>query len=187
MIGILGSRLGLSLAPRRFNLEGGVRVEVEVGVEVEVEVEVDGTKEHCTVLVEAWARRGKPKSAQKHKVLADALRLLIVANTLREAPRLILCLSDAVAAHHFTTAGSWAAVALRAFGIEVQVVELPDDLRASVVRLRSTSTADAIQTTTTATAAFSRAVRVAWHPSNNPIHNSSSTSLVAVLCRLSYV
>jgi hypothetical protein len=121
MIDILGGRLGIVLAPRRFALDNGVRVEV------------DGADERLTVLVEAWAHQGTPKSAQKNKVLADALRLLYVASTLPTAPRLFLCLSDPAAARHFTEARSWAAAALRKFGIGVEIVPLPEDVRAAVL------------------------------------------------------
>jgi hypothetical protein len=94
MIDLLGSRLSIRLGPRRFDFPGGVRVEI------------DGADEQLTVLVEAWAHQGPPKSAQKHKVLADTLRLLFVASTLPVAPRLVLCLSDPAAARHFTEARS---------------------------------------------------------------------------------
>jgi hypothetical protein len=43
-----------------------------------------------------------------------------------------LCLSDADAAGHFTVARSWAAHALRGFGIQVEVVDLPAEVRAAV-------------------------------------------------------
>jgi hypothetical protein len=44
-----------------------------------------------------------------------------------------LCLSDPEAARHFTTARSWAAHALRAFAIDVVVVELPAKVKAAVL------------------------------------------------------
>ncbi|MFI7492700.1 hypothetical protein ACIBXA_30415 [Micromonospora echinaurantiaca] len=121
MLGLLGERVGCVLTPRRFSLPDGVRVEV------------DGADEDLTVLVEAWAHQGPPKAAQKHKVLADAMRLLFVASTLATPPRLVLCLSDGEAARHFTTARSWASAALRAFDIDVEVVELPADVRAEII------------------------------------------------------
>jgi hypothetical protein len=121
MIEELGRRIGVRLSPRRFDLDGGVRVEV------------DGADAQLTVLAEAWAHQGAPKSAQKHKVLADALRLLFVATTLPTSPRLILCLSDEAAAHHFTAARSWAAAALREFAVDVEIVDLPDEHRLAVL------------------------------------------------------
>lgn len=120
MLDLLGERMGVVLKPRRIPLEEGVRVEI------------DGADDELSILVEAWAHQGPPKVAQKHKVLADALKLLHVAARLPVAPRLVLCLCDPEAAHHFTTARSWAAHALRAFAIDIAVVELPADLKAAV-------------------------------------------------------
>jgi len=117
MLALLGERLGVELTPRRIDLGDGVRVEV------------DGADAGGTILVEAWAR---PKVAQKHKVLADVLKLLHVAAQRPVAPRLVLCLSDPEAAHHFQAARSWAAQAIRDFGVEVEVVELPADVRAAI-------------------------------------------------------
>jgi hypothetical protein len=121
MLAELSRSLGVTLSPRRFTFPDGVRAEV------------DGADPEARVLVEVWAHQGPPKAAQKHKVLADAMRLLFVASTLPTAPRLILCLSDPAAAHHFVDGRSWAAAALRAFGLEVVVVNLPDALRSEVL------------------------------------------------------
>lgn len=120
MLDLLGERMGVVLKPRRIPLEEGVRVEI------------DGADDELSIIVEAWAHQGPPKVAQKHKVLADALKLLHVAARLPVAPRLVLCLCDPEAAHHFATARSWAAHALRAFAIDIAVVELPADLKAAV-------------------------------------------------------
>ena len=56
-------------------------------------VEVDGVDDAHTVLVEAGAHQGPPKSAQRHKVLADAFKLAWIASTLQVRLRLILCFS----------------------------------------------------------------------------------------------
>jgi hypothetical protein len=121
MLELLGERLGVVLKPRRIVLEDGIRVEV------------DGADDELSVLVEAWAHQGPPKPAQKHKVLSDVLKLLHVAATVPTTPRLVLCLCDPDAAHHFTSARSWAARALHNFAIEVSMVELPPDVKAAVV------------------------------------------------------
>lgn len=96
-------------------------------------VEVDGVDEGQTVLVEVWAHQGPPKSAQKHKVVADVLKLLHLAGTLPTRPRLVLCFCDEEVARHFTTARSWAAHALAGFGVEVVVVDLPPEVAAGIV------------------------------------------------------
>ncbi len=86
MLELLGERYGVVLNPRRIVLEDGIRVEV------------DGADDKLTVLVEAWAHQGPPKAAQKHKVLADVLKLLHVGATVPVTPRLVLCLCDPEAA-----------------------------------------------------------------------------------------
>ncbi|MEV0005378.1 hypothetical protein AB0H28_24250 [Micromonospora sp. NPDC050980] len=121
MLALLGERLGQALQPRRFLLPDGARVEV------------DGADEVLSVLVEAWAHQGPPKPAQKNKVLADAMRLLFVASTHPTRPRMVLCLSDEEAARHFTTSRSWAASALRAFDVQVEVVELAPEMRSEIL------------------------------------------------------
>lgn len=108
---------------------GGITLEpirIAVG---DVRVEVDGADDERTVLVECWAHQGAVKPAQKNKVLADALKLTWLASRLPVRPRLILCMSDSVAAAPFTTAQSWAAAAFRDLGMEVHVVILDDETR----------------------------------------------------------
>ena len=121
MLELLGERYGVRLKPCRISLDDGVRVEV------------DGADDELSILVEAWAHQGPPKSAQKHKVLADVLKLLHVAASVSGSPRLVLCLCDPQAARHFTSARSWAANALRHFAIEVAVIELPPAVKAAVL------------------------------------------------------
>src|SRR4029453_224059 len=53
-------------------------------------VEVDGADAGRRVLVECWAHQGAPKAAQRHKVLADALKLPWIPTTIYPRPRLLL-------------------------------------------------------------------------------------------------
>jgi len=77
-------------------------------------VEVDGADAGRTVLAECWAHQGPPKSAQKHKVLADAFKLAWIGTAVYPRPQLILCLSDPLAAAPFLPgARSWASRALQ--------------------------------------------------------------------------
>ncbi|RSD16295.1 hypothetical protein [Amycolatopsis eburnea] len=121
MIASVARELGLKLTPRPIATQGGVRVEI------------DGVDDACTVLVEAWAHQGPPKSAQRHKVLADAFKLSWFASTLPVRPRLILCFSDEAAAKPFRSGRAWAAAALRDQRIEVFVAELPEQVRADIL------------------------------------------------------
>jgi len=118
MLDLLGARLGRELNPATITVPSGERVEV------------DGADEGRAVLAECWAHQGPPKSAQRHKVLADAFKLAWIATTIYPRPQLILCLSDPLAAAPFLpSARSWAARALQDHGITVSVVSLPGNLR----------------------------------------------------------
>jgi hypothetical protein len=118
MLDLLGAQLGLELNPATITAPSGERVEV------------DGADASRTVLAECWAHQGPPKSAQKHKVLADAFKLAWIATTVYPRPQLILCLSDPLAAAPFLSgARSWASRALQDHHITVRIVTLPDGLR----------------------------------------------------------
>lgn len=97
----------------------------------------DGWSADPPTLVEAWAHQGPPKSAQKLKVMTDALKLVWGQRTFVPGARLILLLGDEAAASHFR-GGSWMASALRSFGVEIVVVDLPpivrERIRAAQVR-----------------------------------------------------
>lgn len=119
MVALLADELGIPLAPRRIELPGGGRVEI------------DAASADLTVLCEAWAHQGAPKSAQRNKVVTDAFKLAYVARTLGGQHRLIILLSDELAAAPFR-GQSWYAAAIREFGVEFVVVELPADVRDQV-------------------------------------------------------
>lgn len=120
LLAALGERLGVPLAPARVFLPDGSYVDV------------DGLGADPAVLVEAWAHQGSPKSAQRNKVLADALKLVHVASQLPVPHRKVLCLSDEEAARPFV-GRSWYAGALRSMGVEVLVVPLPGPWRERIL------------------------------------------------------
>jgi hypothetical protein len=121
---LLSERLGVPLSPLRIPLHGGGRLEL------------DGASRDPPILVEAWAHQGPPKAAQKAKIMTDAMRLQLAARTLGTEPKLVLLLTDHEAAAHFT-GRSWMAEALRELSIEVQVVDLPEDVRQAVLRAQT--------------------------------------------------
>jgi hypothetical protein len=105
----LGTQLRLRLDPARITVPGGARAEI------------DGAGAARIVFVECRSYQGPPKSAQRHKVLADALNLAWISRTLTPAPRLILCMAELLAAAPFPPDGrSWAAHALHDLGIAGQ-------------------------------------------------------------------
>lgn len=119
MLDALGERLGVTLKPRRLERHGGVRVEI------------DGADEGLTVLVECWAHQGPAKVAQKYKLVNDAVKLHWIASTMQPSPRRILCVSDEAAVQHLR-GRSWQGQAIRDLGVEIAVIELPDDVREAV-------------------------------------------------------
>jgi hypothetical protein len=108
--------------PWRRSLSGGGRLEVDGGT--------DDPKN--ALLVEAWAHQGPPKPAQRAKVLTDAFKLSFAATLLPRRPRLLLLFSDKEAAAPFRSPRTWPTAALREAGIEVIVVDLPEEERARI-------------------------------------------------------
>jgi hypothetical protein len=89
MLDVLGRQLGLALEPATITAPSGARVEI------------DGNDADRTLLVECWAHQGLPKSAQRNKVLSDALKLTWISTTMYPKPQLMLCMSDPLAAAPF--------------------------------------------------------------------------------------
>jgi hypothetical protein len=120
IISLLGKTLGVALVKKRFELPSGGWLEI------------DGYCESPRILCEAWAHIGKPKPAQKNKVMADAMKLLFVAALTPRHQRLILAFADEGAASHFR-GDSWMAQALKAKGIETYVVQVQSDVREKIL------------------------------------------------------
>jgi hypothetical protein len=123
MLDLLGQQLSRQLDPAKLTVPSGERVEV------------DGADADRSILVECWAHQGPPKSAQRHKVLADAFKLTWISSTMYPRPQLILCLSDPLAAAPFLPdARSWAARAFQDLGVTISVVDLPTGLRHALLQ-----------------------------------------------------
>ena len=68
-------------------------------------------------------------------MLSDAFKLTWISTTMYPRPRLILCLSDPLAAAPFLpSARSWAARAFQDLGVTISVVDLPVDLRQNLLQ-----------------------------------------------------
>lgn len=120
MVAALSERLGVRLEPRRLPLDGGGHLEI------------DAVAEDWSVLCEAWAHQGPPKSGQKQKVLTDAFKLIYAGRRVGGSPRLILLFADEAAATPFR-GRSWSAAAIMEMGVEVEVVTLPAKVCATIV------------------------------------------------------
>jgi len=116
----------------------GTRLPVDVGLAP------DGVDLDRKLVVEVYARVGRLKPAQAHKVKADLFKLAYLRKLLGPDWRVVFCFVDQEAAA-LLMGKSWAAQAAQAFGVEVVVHELPGDMRERV------ETAQARQRMTNAT------------------------------------
>jgi hypothetical protein len=117
IIEAVSQELRVNLAPRTIVLGGRCCVAV------------DGVSEQPPILCEVYAHIGPPKSGQARKVMTDAFKLAFAAQHWNhEVPKLFLVFADDAAAKPFR-GRSWRAHALRAFGIEVRVVEVSPEQR----------------------------------------------------------
>lgn len=124
MLGKLGARLGVALAKRKIQTPGGTHLEI------------DGVSDDPLVLCEASAHHGSLKSGQKCKILVDAFKLIYAERLLRKQARKIILLACDQAAAPFRSK-KWMAESLRAFDIEIEIVEL-DANSAELVRQAQT-------------------------------------------------
>jgi hypothetical protein len=120
VVTLLSAKIGVGLAPASIRLSD------------KTQVEVDAVSEHPPVMAEIWAHQGPPKSAQKNKVLTDALKLTYVEAARDVAYRKILCFTDEAARRPFL-GDSWYASALRHYGIELLVVDIEPELRDKII------------------------------------------------------
>jgi hypothetical protein len=126
MLDALAKDLCLSFDPEK-------RLPLSIGVQPDA---VDPTNK---VVVEVYARIGTLKGGQLHKVKGDILKLIFIDEKLGGGWRKILVFADELATN-YVLGTSWVAEAVRSFGIEVFVRELPKEqellVKAAQVRQR---------------------------------------------------
>ena len=120
LVEAFSKKLGVQMTSRRWQLEEGSWTEL------------DAYSTSPPILCEVWAHVGPPKGGQKHKVMTDAFKLLFVSSLVGSSARRILLFGDQEAAAYFR-GESWMARALTQYGIEVEVVEFPPQLRESII------------------------------------------------------
>jgi hypothetical protein len=120
MINLASQTLGVVLTKAKIPLPNGCYAEV------------DGRSEDGTVLCEAWAHHGAPKSGQKFKVIADAAKLFVAGRALGDSAQKFLVLADEAAASWFK-GKSWMAQALREMDVQILIVDIPQPVRDSVL------------------------------------------------------
>jgi hypothetical protein len=116
MLAALGVRMNTIFMPTKIRLpEGG-------------HVQIDGVDHEAGVYVEAFAHQGTLKVGQIRKVIMDAFKLAFLART-RPGAQMILLFSDPAASTLFTSK-RWFAQAIRQLGVQVEVVDVPEELKA---------------------------------------------------------
>jgi hypothetical protein len=120
-----GRREGVDLVPHRLQLR-------------EVSFQVDGyyTGPTRTILAEVYARVGPTRAAQRHRVMADLLKLALIRRLLLETrpDQAISCALVFIDDEATGVVGgkSWAALAAREFGIEIAVAAVQAETIAAV-------------------------------------------------------
>ena len=117
----LSNKLGITLTKKKLGVDKGSWIEM------------DGFCESPLILCEAWAHIGSPKPAQKNKVMTDAFKLLFASTLIKSNGKRILLFADRDAAAHFQ-GKSWMAQCLKEYNIEVRIIELPEELKAKVMK-----------------------------------------------------
>lgn len=118
---LAGQMLGVELEHRpwaeaRTNLPGGARVDV------------DGYCHDPLVYAEVFARQGKLKGGQIHKVAQDVLKLVTIQRCLAPTAQLYMVFADEAAAAALLGRG-WLAEATRQWAVKTLVVDLDPALR----------------------------------------------------------
>ena len=99
---------------------------------IDIRVMPDAVDLGNRVIVEAYARVGAVKGGQQHKIKGDILKLILIEKKLGKKWRKIMCFASDEAAK-YVQGKSWVSQAAKEFGIEVQVVQLPNELKNKVL------------------------------------------------------
>jgi hypothetical protein len=93
-------------------------------------VKVDAVSPNRTVFIEIFAHQGLLKGGQRHKVAADALKLITIGREHLDAQLVMALVDETVAAR--LKSNTWLAAALRLWKVDVVVVPIKDDTRAQL-------------------------------------------------------
>ena len=96
--------------------------------------QVDGYSEDPPTLCEIYSRIGKMKVSQHNKIAKDVLKMLLIEKLKDQQFRKIIAFADEKAAQPFTNGESWYSKIKYNFGIEIFIVQIPDDLRNNLIQ-----------------------------------------------------
>ncbi len=120
----LNKKLSLNLTPANFTLNDGIKVQL------------DGLDEEHNAVCEVYARIGELKGSQPDKIASDILKMHFYEIFKGGRVRKIMCFSDAAASRKLM-GRSWLAGAAKALGVEIQIIELPTEIRERVIAAQS--------------------------------------------------
>lgn len=84
------------------------------------------------IVVEVYARVGEVRGAQLHKIKGDILKLALIEKRLGTGWRKIMCFASNEAAK-YVQGKSWVAEAAKEFGVEIFIVELPEEKKENII------------------------------------------------------
>jgi hypothetical protein len=99
----------------------------------ETTFQLDGYSESPPVLCEIYSHVGKLKPAQKNKINKDILKMLLIEKMGGKTCRKIIAFSDEEAAKSFSGGESWYSRLKDNFNIEILIIEIPSQLKESLV------------------------------------------------------
>ena len=94
-------------------------------------IKLDGYCPEPLTFVEVWARIGKAKPAQRHKIMNDCSKLLLAEKRAGQPARKILAVvcDEAIS---FLQGKGWQQQFAREFGIEIVTVQVPETVKESI-------------------------------------------------------
>jgi len=110
----------------------GLNFEADAVLPIDVGIKPDAIDPNNKVVVEVYARVGKVKGAQLNKIKGDILKLALIEKRLGVGWRKIMCFASNEAAK-YVQGKSWVAEAAKEFGVEIFVVELPEEQKNNVI------------------------------------------------------
>ncbi len=99
---------------------------------IDVGVKPDAVDLKNKIVVEVYARVGEVNGAQQHKIKGDILKLALIDKRLGSGWRKIMCFASNEAAK-YVQGKSWVAEAAKEFGVELFIVDLPEEQKINVI------------------------------------------------------
>jgi hypothetical protein len=100
----------------------------------EVLFQVDGYSEDPPIFCEIYSRIGSMKVAHYNKISKDILKMLLIEKLTGKQFRKIVAFADEETASPFMGGESWYAKLKEVFGIEVIIIQIPEELRNSILQ-----------------------------------------------------